>query len=233
MADGPSSVTRFLHVKFRAPTADTTQLLPVMQAALPMLEALGARVRLLRNADDHAQFVQIIQYDMDPAIEASRQKVASDSPLPSGNAVAAMVLMELGRVEDARNTIAVFAQQLDNNAEGMSSMVQALALYLRKAGPFRISPQPGAGTAERPTTPQELAAGVVTVHAGWTPDRRQLHLVPLPVDEGQRMTRPALALGDSQNRGRVEAATHQHDRGTLFLAHVRSPCDVPTLGMTS
>ena len=74
----PPNVTRFLHVKFRAPTADVAQMLPMMQAARPMLEALGARVRLMRNADDPAQFVQIIEYQMDPALEASRQKVASD-----------------------------------------------------------------------------------------------------------------------------------------------------------
>jgi hypothetical protein len=78
MANAPTSVTRILHVKFRAPTSDTAQLLPMMQAAQPMLEATGAQVRLLRNADDHAQFLQIIQYQTDPAIEASRQKVASD-----------------------------------------------------------------------------------------------------------------------------------------------------------
>jgi len=76
-----TQVTRFLHVKFRAPTADTAQLLPLMKAALPMLEAMGARVRLMRNADDHMQFVQIIQYQTDPSLEASRQKVASDPML--------------------------------------------------------------------------------------------------------------------------------------------------------
>jgi hypothetical protein len=81
MADASTSVTRFLHVKFRAPTADTAQLLPMMKAALPMLEALGARVRLMRNADDPSQFVQIIAYQTDPTIEASRQKVASDPML--------------------------------------------------------------------------------------------------------------------------------------------------------
>jgi hypothetical protein len=81
MADAPTSVTRFLHVKFRAPTADTTQLLPLIKAALPMLEAMGARVRLMRNADDPAQFVQIIAYQTDPTLEASRQKVASDPML--------------------------------------------------------------------------------------------------------------------------------------------------------
>jgi hypothetical protein len=81
MANGPNNVTRFLHVKFRAPTVDATQLLPMMKAALPMLEAMGARVRLMRNADDPAQFVQIIEYQTDPALEASREKVASDPML--------------------------------------------------------------------------------------------------------------------------------------------------------
>ena len=44
-------------------------------------ELVGARVRLMRNADDHAQFLQIIQYQTDPSLEASRQKVASDPML--------------------------------------------------------------------------------------------------------------------------------------------------------
>src|SRR5580704_13996697 len=81
MAGTTENVTRFLHIKFRAPAVDATQLLPMMKAALPMLEAMGARVRLMRNADDPAQFVQIIEYQMDPAIEASREKVASDPML--------------------------------------------------------------------------------------------------------------------------------------------------------
>jgi hypothetical protein len=81
MAGTTENVTRFLHIKFRAPAVDATQLLPMMTAALPMLEAMGARVRLMRNADDPSQFVQIIEYRMDPALEASRQKVASDPML--------------------------------------------------------------------------------------------------------------------------------------------------------
>ena len=105
-----------------------------------------------------------------------RQKTAVDSPLPSGNAVAAMVLVEADRADVARNTLALYAQHMEHSAEGMSSMVQAAALYLRKAGPLRVDPAADAGGAERPPTPQELAAGVVSVHAGWTPDRKQLHL---------------------------------------------------------
>jgi hypothetical protein len=81
MANETANVTRFLHIKFRAPAADASQMLPMMKAALPMLEAMGARVRLMRNADDPSQFVQIIAYQTDPTIEASRQKVASDPML--------------------------------------------------------------------------------------------------------------------------------------------------------
>ena len=114
--------------------------------------------------------------DRDAADLIVRQKISVDSPLPSGNAVAAMVLAETGREDAARNTLALFAQHMAHNAEGMSSMVQAAALYLRRVGPIRVAAVPGAGTGERPTTPQETAHGVVTIHAGWSPDRRQLHL---------------------------------------------------------
>jgi hypothetical protein len=108
-----------------------------------------------------------------------RQKVASDSPLPSGNAVAAMVLLDLGRVEDARSTLAVFAQALENGAEGMSSMVQAADQYLRKAEPFTVSAAKGEAAAgrgaERPMSPQEVAAGIVGVGARWA-SPVELHL---------------------------------------------------------
>jgi hypothetical protein len=40
-----------------------------------------AKVRLLRNADDPAQFVQVIEYRADPALEINRQKLASDPTL--------------------------------------------------------------------------------------------------------------------------------------------------------
>jgi uncharacterized protein YyaL (SSP411 family) len=96
-----------------------------------------------------------------------RQKTASDSPLPSGNAVAAMVLPDLGHVEEARNTLAAFAQQLEHNAEGMSSMVQAAAVYLRNGAPFVVRAGAAGGGPERPASPQEAGAGVVAVAASW------------------------------------------------------------------
>ena len=51
-----------------------------------------------------------------------------------------MGLLELGDAEAARDTIAAFAQQLRHNGEGMSSMVQAVLMYLRQGGePFTVS----------------------------------------------------------------------------------------------
>jgi uncharacterized protein YyaL (SSP411 family) len=105
-----------------------------------------------------------------------RQKTAVDSPLPSGNGIAAMVLLELGRIDAVRNTLGLFAQHMEHSAEGMSAMVEATTLYLRKEPPFRVAGTAHAGTADRPLSPQETAAGVVTIQAGWTADRRQLHL---------------------------------------------------------
>ena len=103
-----------------------------------------------------------------------RQKTASDSPLPSGNAVAAMVLLELGRVDEARRTLAAFAEQLDQHGEGMSSMVQAALLAVRGAGPFTVAAAPAGETgaaadkdADRPLSPQQIAEQVVTVGAEW------------------------------------------------------------------
>jgi uncharacterized protein YyaL (SSP411 family) len=99
-----------------------------------------------------------------------RQKVAGDSPLPSGNAVAAMAMMRLGDVESALGVIAAFAQQIRHNGEGMGSMVQAALMYLRQTDePFTVSAEaPGAsGAAERPTSPQEMAVAAVDLDALW------------------------------------------------------------------
>jgi uncharacterized protein YyaL (SSP411 family) len=94
-----------------------------------------------------------------------RQKVASDSPLPSGNAVAAMVMRQLGMVDVARDTLKVFAQQLELNGEGMSSMVEAAIFYLTDNEPIVVGPGPWRG--DRPVTPQEVAGTVVSMQAAW------------------------------------------------------------------
>ena len=83
MATETGKIPRLLQIKFRLPTPDALQSLTMMvQASTPFLTALGdTKVRLLRNADDPAQFIQIIEYQADPTLEESRQKWASDPTL--------------------------------------------------------------------------------------------------------------------------------------------------------
>ena len=107
-----------------------------------------------------------------------RQKVGSDSPLPSGNAVAAIALLELDHRDDARRTIEAFAGQIEQNAESMSALVQTAMQYVRRFGELKIEPQPGtADRADRPLSPQELASRVVSVGAAWAdPQTLQVHV---------------------------------------------------------
>jgi hypothetical protein len=75
-----AKANRILHIQIRTPSADATKLLTsMMKNAAPLYQAFGdVRVRLLRNADDQAQFIQVIEYQADQALELSRQKLASD-----------------------------------------------------------------------------------------------------------------------------------------------------------
>jgi hypothetical protein len=91
-----------------------------------------------------------------------RQKVGSDSPLPSGNAIAATVLLELGDAEGGRNVLSSFAEAMNSSGEGMSSMVQAAAQYVRLEGEIRAS----AGGVPRSRSPED-AGHVVSLRAAW------------------------------------------------------------------
>jgi len=94
-----------------------------------------------------------------------RQKTAQDSPLPSGNAVAAMVLLGLDQPKGTLSTLAAFAQQMAEHGESMSSMVEATLLYLLRAEPFTVSAVQESGQTDRPATPEQIAAGVVSIQA--------------------------------------------------------------------
>ena len=93
-----------------------------------------------------------------------RQMVGSDSPLPSGNGVAAMGLLELGDAERARGTISVFAGQMEGAGEGMSALVQAGLEYFRKHGEIVVE---GEAESGRPRSPAELAGEVVEIESRW------------------------------------------------------------------
>lgn len=97
-----------------------------------------------------------------------RQKVGSDSPLPSGNAAAAMAMMALDDVHGASRVLRVFAAQLEQQGEGMSAMLQAALAYVRVNGPLEVKPT--ADSPDRMLTPEEIARGVVTLDAKWVTD---------------------------------------------------------------
>jgi hypothetical protein len=80
MAGEPLKSKRVLYLKIRTPSADAgTLLVSMMNNAAPLYKAFGdAKIRLLRNADDPSQFVQVIEYQADPTIEFNRQKLASE-----------------------------------------------------------------------------------------------------------------------------------------------------------
>ena len=80
MADEPMKLRRTLLLRLKAPTPDAAKMLgTMMQNTAAMYQAFGdTKVRLLRNADDQAQFLQIIEFQADQAVERSRQKMASD-----------------------------------------------------------------------------------------------------------------------------------------------------------
>jgi hypothetical protein len=98
-----------------------------------------------------------------------RQMIGSDSPLPSGNAVAAMVMLELNEPQIAREILVTFGGQLEASAEGMSSMVQAAGMYVQHHGAIEVAAAPRAvATGDvRPPTPQQIAAGVVLARGAW------------------------------------------------------------------
>ncbi len=79
MANGDATVRRTLHLRFTLPGADSDQLAALMRASAPFYQLFAnAQFRLLRNADDAAKFVQVIDYDTHEAFELNRQTLASD-----------------------------------------------------------------------------------------------------------------------------------------------------------
>ena len=103
-----------------------------------------------------------------------RQMIATDSPLPSGNGVAASVMLALGGTDVARSTLALFSRPMVEQGEGMSAMVEAAARYVRAIGPLAVEP---ILESNRPASPVELAARIVEVEANWaTPLTLELQL---------------------------------------------------------
>ncbi len=89
-----------------------------------------------------------------------RQMVGTDSPLPSGNGIAAITALSLKQPDVAMKTIAAFAAPLQSQAEGMSSLLLAAATYLRDFPPIVVEP----ASVAKPATDAEI----VRLSSEWT-----------------------------------------------------------------
>ena len=79
MANDEPKVKRTLHLRFTMSGADPEQLSAMMRASAPFYQAFGnASLTLLRNADDPAKFVQVIEYEAPESFELNRQWIAGD-----------------------------------------------------------------------------------------------------------------------------------------------------------
>ena len=79
MSDNDAKVRRTLHLRFTLAGADSEQLSALMRASAPFYQIFGsAQLRLLRNVDDPAKFIQVIEYETHEAFELNRQRIASD-----------------------------------------------------------------------------------------------------------------------------------------------------------
>jgi hypothetical protein len=84
MAGEDGKVRRILFLKVTLPSADPAYVRSVVQATAPFYGLLGGTsLRLLRNVDDPAQFIQEIAYETPEAVEMSRQRIAGDLRIQS------------------------------------------------------------------------------------------------------------------------------------------------------
>jgi uncharacterized protein YyaL (SSP411 family) len=109
-----------------------------------------------------------------------RQKIGSDSPLPSGNGIAAMTMISLEQPALARDTLSAFAKMIEVQAEGMSALVQAALMYLRDNPALVV--EPGNASVTAPLAPREAAADIVNIRTRWA-DRARL-LIHLDIKPG-------------------------------------------------
>jgi uncharacterized protein YyaL (SSP411 family) len=96
-----------------------------------------------------------------------RQAAASDSPLPSGNALAAHLFLALELPQHAAPIIRAFAEAMDNSGEAYSALVEATMHYIAAHGALQVaaSAQPAASSPELVTARAErISPTRVRVH---------------------------------------------------------------------
>ena len=76
------TVRRILQLKFTLPGTEPTRFLSFIKATAPYYELFGGKqIRLLQNVDQPGQFMQIIDYEVNEALESSRHEIARDPRL--------------------------------------------------------------------------------------------------------------------------------------------------------
>jgi uncharacterized protein len=101
-----------------------------------------------------------------------RQKVGQDTPLPAGNAVAAMACDSLELTDSAAKALGVFAIQTNHHGESMSTQVQAVLQFVQHHGDLRV--EPGELGKVRLEMPQSQAVRVVQIGSSWKGERQVL-----------------------------------------------------------
>jgi uncharacterized protein YyaL (SSP411 family) len=135
-----------------------------------------------------------------------RQQVGVDSPLPSGNAAAALSWLQLGQKERAADVLRAFAFSLEQHGEAMSALVLAAVEWVDRFGEMTIAPAPQEAVMahEAAASPATRAQDVVDAEIAATGDRALTifiqvaegwHLNAATESGGREPTR-ATALGD-------------------------------------
>jgi hypothetical protein len=80
MTNDQAKAKRVLQIKLKAASPDASSIaISMLKNTIPFFNTFGeANVRLLRNVDDPAQFLQLIEYRADASFELNRHKLASD-----------------------------------------------------------------------------------------------------------------------------------------------------------
>ena len=140
-----------------------------------------------------------------------RQKVATDSPLPSGNGIAARVFMSQNQPEVTAKVLTVFARQLETHAEGMSALLQAAVAYELENEPLVIPA--GGVAAAAPQSLQEQSKEVLQIQTEWKSPttllvqlqiREGFHIAAHDPGSGMRATQLSISGADAPNVAGIE-----------------------------
>ena len=140
-----------------------------------------------------------------------RQKIGSDSPLPSGNAIAGAVALALGDRQVCEATLGVFAGQMREWGPGSSAMVETALLAVHNGEAIQVDP---AGASVMPEKPK-----VVTMTAAWASPGRLV--VTVAIAPGRHISSNQNTPGLLQTRLTVSGDLARSVRQVIYPAPVR------------